>query len=345
MITSLRGNLIEADAEALVNSVNTVGVMGKGIALQFRQAFPENYRQYASACKLGLVNPGEMFVVRTGKLTNPKFIINFPTKRHWKHNSRMSDIESGLVDLVAQVRQLELRSIALPPLGCGNGGLDWTEVRPRIVKAFEGLPHIQVQLFEPVGAPNPDNMPVATTRPRMTAGRAALVGALYGYLKPGYRLTLLEINKLMYFLQQSGENLGLKFAKDKYGPYAENLNHVLQRVEGHYVRGYGDRTNRGTQIGLYEDAVSEAVKFLKGKPETRERLARVSDLIEGFETPYGLELLATVHWVAAFEDMLARSDSEHAIRGVQAWSKRKREQFEPRHIRKAWDRLRDQDWI
>lgn len=149
MICSVSGNLLEADAEDLVNAVNTVGVMGKGIALQFRLAFPRNYELYQAACRNGGVMPGRMFVVPSGRRGNPKFIVNFPTKRHWKNPSLMQDIEAGLCDLIEVIRREEIRSIAIPPLGCGNGGLRWSDVRPRITSALNALPDVKILLYEP----------------------------------------------------------------------------------------------------------------------------------------------------------------------------------------------------
>jgi O-acetyl-ADP-ribose deacetylase (regulator of RNase III) len=155
MIEKSRGNLLEAPAEALVNTVNTVGVMGKGIALQFRQAYPEMYRAYEKACKDGEVRLGEVQTFDLGGLAgSPRWLINFPTKGHWRAASRLADIETGLVDLVAKIRKLNIRSIAVPPLGCGNGGLDWKVVRPLIENAFADLPDVRVLLFEPAGHQN-----------------------------------------------------------------------------------------------------------------------------------------------------------------------------------------------
>ena len=150
----VQGNILEADAEALVNTVNCVGVMGKGIALQFRQAFPENFKEYAKACRGGLVRPGKMLVVATNRLVNPRYIINFPTKRYWKAKSRMEDIESGLTALVSDVRRLGIRSIAVPALGCGLGGLPWPEVQRRMRDAFEQLPEVRWLVYEPAGTPD-----------------------------------------------------------------------------------------------------------------------------------------------------------------------------------------------
>ena len=162
--------------------------MRKGIALQFRQAYPENYGAYRKACLRGEVEPGRLFVYRTGKLMSPRFIINFPTKRHWKGKAKLADVEAGLADLIRVVREEGIMSIAVPPLGCGNGGLDWDVVRSLIEAAFEPLPEVRVLLYAPEGAPDPDKMKVATKRPKMTPGKAAISGLLENYSIPGYRL-------------------------------------------------------------------------------------------------------------------------------------------------------------
>lgn len=337
------GNLLEAEAEALVNTVNTVGVMGKGIALQFKQAFPQNFDVYHRACERNEVRPGQMLVVPTGSLMNPRFIINFPTKRHWKERSRLEDIDAGLHALAELIPQLKIGSLALPPLGCGNGGLDWAVVRPRIQAALSDVPGVRVLVYEPKGAPEPKKMPISTKRPRMTPGRAALIGALERYALPGYELSLLEVQKLAYFLQAAGEPLKLEFVKGKYGPYSEVLNHVLQRIEGHYIKGYGDRSI-SSPIGLLPEASPEAEAFLQHHPETLNRLQRVSALIDGFETPYSMELLSSVHWVA-HEDPLARNDVDKAVSGVWSWNDRKRKTFKAEHIRIAWQQLKKQGWL
>ena len=149
MIEVTRGDLLKADAEALVNTVNCVGVMGRGIAAQFKRAYPENFIAYQTACKRREMRPGRMLIVETGLKVNPRWVINFPTKRHWRSNSQIDDIESGLAALLVDVRRLGIKSIAVPPLGCGLGGLDWSDVRPRIERAFAGLPNVRVLLFEP----------------------------------------------------------------------------------------------------------------------------------------------------------------------------------------------------
>lgn len=351
MIEFKQGNLLEEKAEALVNTVNCVGVMGKGIALQFKQAFPENFSQYEKACRAGEVQPGHMFTVATGTLLYPRYIINFPTKRHWKGNSKIEDIKSGLKALVEVVQQSGISSIAIPPLGCGNGGLNWTEVKPLIESAFAQLPDVQVVIFEPSGAPAAEKMAVATKTPNMTRARALFIRLLDLYGIPGYELTKLEIQKLAYFLQEAGEPLKLPYVKHIYGPYAANLYHVLKHIEGHYIRGYGDGSGKG-EIYVLPEGRKAAQAFLETESDAQKRLERVSDLIYGFETPYGLELLATVHWVVK-ENPAAAEDSEQAIALVHEWSDacgnpfgvRKRQLFKPEHIRKAWQRLHEQNWL
>jgi len=261
MIEYRTGDILQADAEAVVNTVNCVGIMGRGIALQFKNTYPENFTAYEAACERGEVQPGRMFVFETRQMTNPKYIINFPTKRHWRGKSRMEDIEAGLRALADEIRKRCIHSIALPPLGSGLGGLDWREVRPRIEAALRGIGDVQVIVYEPHGA---FNQPVAAKlhdAPKKTAGRAALVILMHRYL--GGLLdpfvTLLEVHKLMYFMQEAGQPLRLRYAKAPYGPYAENLRHVLHAVEGHFVSGYaggGDAPNE--QLELVPGAVNDA---------------------------------------------------------------------------------------
>lgn len=342
MIKFKQGNLLEENTEALVNTVNCVGVMGKGIALQFKQAFPDNFRAYKKACNAQEVKPGRMFTVPTDQLF-PRYIINFPTKRHWKGQSKLEDIQAGLKALVAEIKRLNIHSIAIPPLGCGNGGLDWHNVKPLIESALAELPDVQVVIFEPQGAPIANTMPVATSIPKMTRARALFIRLLELYSIPGYQLTKLEIQKLAYFLQVAGEPLKLRYVKHHYGPYANNLNHVLQRIEGHFIRGYGDRSNNA-QIQVLPRGKEAAHTFLAQDPEANDCLQRVGNLIQGFETPYGLEMLATIHWVTQ-ENPEAATDVDVMIDQVYQWSERKRKRFQPKHLRKAWQRLHDQNWL
>jgi O-acetyl-ADP-ribose deacetylase (regulator of RNase III) len=236
MIRFVQGDILRAETEALVNTVNCVGVMGRGIALQFKNVFPANFKSYEAACQKGEVQPGRMLVFDTGELTNPRYIINFPTKRHWRGKSRIEDVQAGLAALVEEIRALQIRSIAIPPLGSGLGGLDWAEVRPLIARALAVLPEVEVLIFEPGGLPDP-RANRSSDVPQMTAGRAALLGLMNRYLAALMDpfITLLEVHKLMYFLQAAGQPLRLRYVKAPLGPYAENLRHVLREIEGHFI--------------------------------------------------------------------------------------------------------------
>jgi O-acetyl-ADP-ribose deacetylase (regulator of RNase III) len=341
MIEFKTGDILRVDAEALVNTVNCVGIMGRGIALQFKNDFPENFKAYEAACEREEVQPGKMFVFETRTLTNPKFIINFPTKRHWRGKSRMEDIDSGLKALVEEIRTRSIRSIAIPPLGSGLGGLNWADVRPRIVQALRGLNEIQVIVFEP------NSGPLATRSrevPNMTAGRAALVVLMHRYLGGLMDpfVTLIEVQKLMYFMQEAGEPLRLNYIKHHYGPYADNLRHVLTKIEGHLVSGYHDGGDApAKQLELVPGAVKDAEAFLRDDEDTKTRFDRVGKLVEGFETPFGLELLATVHWVASRE---GATSPEDAVAKVHDWNGRKK-RFSPRQIGIAFNRLHEKDWL
>ena len=289
-----KGDLLKSDAEALVNTVNCVGVMGRGIALQFKKKFPENFAAYKKACDTKGLTLGNVLVVDMGKMFNPRYIINFPTKDHWRAKSKIEDIAAGLESLVTVVRDRRIKSIAIPPLGCGLGGLDCTDVRPLILRAFEELTDVQVSVFEPGKTPAAQSMAVSTAVPNMTAGRAALLGLMNQYLSAVMDpfVTLLELHKLMYFMQELGEPLKLQFKPAPYGPYAENLRHVLNQIEGHFITGFGDGEDAPKKpIELKTGAIVEALLLLEEHPETLRRFQAVSDLISGFETPYGMELL------------------------------------------------------
>lgn len=344
MIEFRSGDILKDDAEALINTVNCVGVMGRGIALQFKGAFPENFKSYAAACQRGDVQPGRMFVFETGQLTPPRYIINFPTKRHWRGKSRMEDIDAGLAALVEVIREKCIRSVAIPPLGSGLGGLDWLSVKPRIEAALRPLTEVRAIVYEPKGAPASDKMMHSREVAKMTAGRAALVELTHRYL--GGLLdpfvTLLEVHKLMYFMQEAGEPLRLKFNQAPYGPYAENLRHVLLAIEGHLVSGYADGGDApDKQLKLVPGAVGDAVAFLERHGATRARFDKVAALVEGFESPFGLELLSTVHWVMKYE---AGCTLDDVVARTYAWNPRKR-QFSPRQIGIAVNVLSQKGWV
>lgn len=347
MITEAKGNLLRAPVEALVNTVNTEGVMGKGIALQFKNAFPQMFKHYSAEAKRGEVKLGHMHVWPTDALEGPKYIINFPTKGHWRAKSRIADIDSGLQDLVRVIRELGITSIAVPPLGCGNGGLHWTDVEPRIRAAFDELPEVDVRVFPPAGAPAAADMLVNSPKPKLTPSRAALVGIIDQYARQALsEPSLVETQKLMYFLQLVGEPLNLEFAANHYGPYADSLRHVLAQIEGHYLTGFGDgsaKVSAAAPLVPVPGVFADVKRMLNEYAETRTRMEKVLDLAEGYESAYGMELLATVHWIAV---RAPKGTTDEAIASkVASWSPRKARMFMPMHVDSALNTLRAHDLL
>lgn len=348
MIRNSDGNLLAADVDALVNTVNTVGVMGKGIALQFKRAFPDMFKEYSRAAKRGDLQLGQMHVWPTGQLDGPTYIINFPTKAHWKSRSRLSDVESGLDDLVRVIKDLGIGSIAIPPLGCGHGGLDWADVEPLIRRKLAAVDTVEIQLYAPAGTPAAAEMKSSGKAPAMTPGRAALIAMLARYSTAAVDgATPIELQKLMYFLQEAGEDLRLTYVKHIYGPYADNLRHALSSVEGHYLLGFGDGSQRvefADPIRLLPRAKELADYVVDQMPDTGERIERVMGLVAGYESTYSLELLATVYWLVKDKPELAE-DSSSLISHLQAWSERKKLRFPPSHIESALSALHERGWI
>lgn len=338
------GDLLKEETDAIVNTVNCVGIMGKGIALQFKQRWPQNFKAYAAACKREEIKPGKMFIYDFGEWARPQFIINFPTKKHWRGDSKIEYIEEGLHDLVEQVKRLGIRSIALPPLGCGNGGLDWDTVRGLVFDAFKDHPQIRVDLFEPKGAPPPQEMVNQTEKPKLTPVRAAIIKIISIYREMEYPLSGIEVQKLAYFLEEAGHPLKLEFVKHNYGPYSDKLRHVLKAMDGHYITGVGDFSG-DSEIAVLPEALPEAEQFIKTSisDDLGDQVTRISKLIDGFETPYGMELLATVHWVRVHESGILTVHD--AIKAVHNWNARKRAIFSKEHIELAWGRLNDQGWF
>ncbi|MCW5588448.1 MAG: macro domain-containing protein [Legionellales bacterium] len=345
MIIYKTGNIFNEKVDALVNTVNCVGVMGRGIALQFKKIFPENYHAYVNACQKNLVSPGKMFTFKTQSV-NPRFIINFPTKRHWRAKSLLQDIIDGLQSLAHEIKFNNIRSIAIPPLGSGLGGLNWLEVRNWITLSLQNLEDIEIIVFEPSDAIPKLNTHPINSPPTMTSGRAVLITLIQKYLNGLMDpiITLLEVHKLMYFMQEAGEPLQLRFNKAHYGPYAENLRHVLNVMEGYYITGYhdgGDQPNK--KLNLVFGALKKAQTYLEKNNHlaTQSRLQKVLALVEGFETPTGLELLSTVHWIARNEHKTSLND---IIKAVYSWNPKK-QQFTPRQIEIALTVLNQQSWI
>jgi O-acetyl-ADP-ribose deacetylase (regulator of RNase III) len=344
MITETHGNLLRDDAQALVNTVNTVGVMGKGIALQFKRAFPAVFDIYAAACKAGEVRPG---MVQAVPLPEGRWVLNFPTKRHWREPSRMDDIRTGLDDLVRVVAELKIASIAVPPLGCGNGGLPWPEVRALIFDKLAGV-DADVRLYG-LGTPPAEDMPTATSAPELNRQRARFLAAVRRYIASAWaagitevpKASLLEFHKIAYLLQSAGINLGLQFEAGHYGPYSLGLDRAMAAMEGHQVIGFGDGTGGArADIGLRPEAAAEVEEAVDGDQEFERAWAQLSQAFVGYEYPEGMELLASVHFLASRGGGLPRNPVDVA-RDLASWSVRKRRLFPANDALLAWARLNE----
>lgn len=338
MITYKQGNLLDAPAEALVNTVNTVGVMGKGIALQFKNAFPENYKAYLNAVKEKKIQTGKVQVVHVQDVKGVKYVINFPTKAHWRYPSRISWIQTGLLDLREQILLYNIKSIAIPPLGCGNGGLDWDQVRPLIENSLKDLA-VEVMIYEPSDAIHEalkkEDRPKAA---HLTPVRAMLLQLLYQYRSLGEFASEFAAEKLSYFLQRFGETqMKLEFVKGTYGPYSGKVRHVLYAMNGFYLKGYEQKDAGPFEaLELVTSKKKDVATYLStnASASEKERLEKVASLIEGFESAYGLELLATVDFLMVEE----RTKDEEALHKL-LWSQRKTNLFSKEHIQLAVSHL------
>ena len=342
MIQFRSGDIFQSEADALVNTVNCVGVMGRGLALQFKKKFPQNFEEYKRACDRGEVMPGRMFITERNALTTPRYIVNFPTKRHWKGKSRIEDIKSGLGVLSDEIRERQIGSIAIPALGSDLGGLHWPDVRHLIECALSDS-NAKIIVYEPHNAPAERGISRTVEPPKMTTERATLVALmdrfLLGLLDPF--VTPLELHKMMYFMRAAGEPLRLEFEKRDFGPYAKNLRYVLSAIEGYFISGYTDGgDNRHKHIELVPGAVDDAEALLREHPNAKVRLERVCDLMDGFESPFGMELLAKVHWLLHEEDV---TDIDQVVERFHAWNFHKR-QFTTRQIRLAFRRIVECGW-
>ncbi len=306
MITFKQGNLLEARVEALVNTVNTVGVMGKGIALMFRERFNENFRRYAAACKAKEVQTGKMFITSVLELDGPRWIVNFPTKQHWRAPSRMEWVVEGLQDLRRFLVEQQVKSIAIPPLGAGNGGLEWAEVREQIERALGDL-DIDILVFEPTQ--QYQNVAKRAGVEKLTPARALIAELVRRYWVLGMECSLLEIQKLAWFLEREIEKLGLKplelrFEAHKYGPYADRLRHLLEGLDGSYLRSEKRISDADPLDVIWFDDERKAFvqTYLKSEAKAyMQALESTAALIDGFESPFGMELLATVDWLLTRE--------------------------------------------
>jgi O-acetyl-ADP-ribose deacetylase (regulator of RNase III) len=351
MIRYVQGNLLKAEAEALVNTVNTVGVMGKGIALMFKDEFPENFKSYAAACKAGDVRVGRVFVTERSELLGPRWIINFPTKQHWRGDSRMEWIREGLEDLSRFIRQHQLRSIAIPPLGSGNGALPWALVREEIEAHLGGLDGVDVVVYEPTSKYQNVSKKQGVTR--LTPARALIAELVRRYWVLGFECSLLEIQKLAWLLERSIERLApenplaLQFEANRYGPYAHRLTHLLDSLDGSYLHCDKRISDAGPNEVIWfddsrKDYVSTYLKSAEAKPYAA-ALEQVTRCIDGFQSPLGMELLATVDWLLTREhakpDVVSLRDALARWPAGNEAAERKQRLFDDRMLQLAIERL------
>lgn len=350
MIRFTQGNLLESQAEALVNTVNTVGVMGKGIALMFKERFSANFFAYAAACKAKQVQTGKMFVTEVHELGGPRWIVNFPTKRHWKAPSELVWVKDGLQDLRRFLLEKEVKSIAIPPLGAGNGGLEWPEVREQIKLALDDL-DVEILVYEPTS--QYQNVAKRSGTEKLTPARALIAELVRRYWVLGMECSLLEIQKLAWFMERAIERfslennpLKLEFKAHIYGPFTPKLNFVLDNLDGSYLH-CDKRISDASPLDViwFDDSRKDLVQAYL-KTEARQysgALEYVGKLIDGFESPFGMELLATVDW------LLTRENAEPTVTGIRqalgAWpagaaaAARKLRLFDERSIGFALERL------
>jgi O-acetyl-ADP-ribose deacetylase (regulator of RNase III) len=345
MIHYTEGNLLESTAEALVNTVNTIGVMGKGIALQFKNAFPENYKIYLKACKDNTFRIGDLLITQAQTTTSGKqLIINFPTKTDWRKPSEYSYIEKGLQSLVYEIETRKISSIALPPLGAGNGGLDWSRVKSLIEQYLGGI-SCEVWVYQP-------NYKVREAlrkeRVALTPARAMLLAVMYELVREGEFISEFAAEKIAYFLQRFGakEVFKLEFQPNFYGPYSGKVKHVLYYLNGSYLSGYSTKDKKPfEELSLFMDAEVDVLQYLTQQSEHTymQTIDRTKDFLKGFYSDFGLELLSTLDFIA---QEVSTNDYETIVKQLEGWSNRKRTLFsDPQFTTVAFKRLEEKSLL
>ena len=338
------GDMFNEPTEAIVNTVNCVGVMGKGVALEFKRRWPDNFRAYKRLCDGKQLSPGKMFIFDNNDFLDEgkhRYLINFPTKQHWRSRSKIEYVRDGLVDFVRQIRGLGIESVSVPPLGCGNGGLDWLEVRPLIEEAVVELPNVKFVIFGPA-AEQAEKTEQSQIPSDLTGGRASMMVAFAELEKFfGGHLTRLTAQKITYFLQVLGVDFGLKFAKQQYGPYSETLHDAFKVMETkNYISGY---TSEERQVVVLPGTYAAADEFLvESRSEISTIIDKLSLLIEGYESPYGMELLSSVHFLSVTEGITTQPEMSRAL---EAWNDHKRASFPEEAVTAALARLTEDGFI
>ncbi len=324
MIRYITGNILDSDAQALVNTVNTMGVMGKGIALQFKKAYPNNFKAYEKASKKNEVSVGRMFVTRdSNTTTGERIIINFPTKTSWRKPSEYEFIEAGLDNLVEVINEKQIKSIAIPPLGAGNGGLNWQKVKQLIEQKLGHL-NITIYVYEPTMQIQENLM---KERVKLTDARALLLYVLYDLVRNGEYVSEFSSEKVCYFLQKFGAKkyFKLEFEPKFYGPYSGKVRYVLNAINGSYLMGYSDMNKKPFEpLTLVPDAYETVKNHVESNNELIHIANKTIIFLRGFYSDFALELLSSIDYISTEEKTF---DKLIISKGLEKWSDRKRTFF------------------
>lgn len=320
MIYFIKGNILDSSAQALVNTVNLAGVMGKGIALQFKKAFPDNFIAYKAACKNNQISIGRLFVYKEQNMLEDKIIINFPTKTDWRKPSEYEYIEKGLEDLANVVNDYNISSIAIPPLGAGNGGLNWHKVKSIIEDKLSHL-DIDIYIYEPSEAIAEK---MKRERVKLTDARALMLYVLFDLVRHGEYVSEFSSEKVCYFLQKFGADniFNLNYKPNYYGPYSGKVKYVLNYLNGSYLMGYSDMNKRPfEQLSLVPDSYEQIKNYVERNHLLAEIAKKTMSFLDGFYSDFGLELLSSVDYILS-EYGNNLSDDE-IYEQLKIWTRRK----------------------
>lgn len=330
MIKYITGNILESDAQALVNTVNTVGVMGKGIALQFKKAYLNNFKAYEEACKRNEISIGKLFITHDRNLSSgEKIIINFPTKKDWRKPSEYSYIEDGLNDLVSVLEKNQIKSIAIPPLGAGNGGLEWERVKKIIEKKLSNL-NVEIFVYEPT---TQIKEYLKKERVKLTDARALLLYVLYDLVRNDEYVSEFSSEKICYFLQRFGAKkyFKLEYEPKFYGPYSGKVRFVLNALNGSYIMGFSDMNKKPFEpLTLIADGYEIVKKHIDSNQELLGIAKKTMGFLNGFYSDFALELLSSIDYITTNQKTF---DKQVVSTKLEEWSNRKRSLFSnPKYI-------------
>ena len=354
MVRILVGDLFASKAQTLVNTVNCVGVMGKGVALEFKKRFPEMFEDYVKRCRAGLVKLGEPYLYRN--LVGP-WILNFPTKHHWRSVSSLSSIVQGLRYLVAHYKEWGITSLAVPPLGCGHGQLEWRVVGPTLYRYLNSM-DIPVELYAPYGTPGEqlavDFLSGATRsedsappeKQRLTPALVALVEILARIEREPYHWPVgrTMFQKIAYFATMSGLPTGLSYRRASYGPFSDDVKQLITRLVNN---GLVFEESVGQKLVIkpgrtYKDAISA---FHESLEQWNGTLDKIVDLFLRLNTREA-EIAATVHFTA--NQLICerqRATEQDVLDEVRRWKQRRRPPLEDEEVAVAIRSLNAMKWI